>query len=84
MKRVLNFMRNPKLAHILVSVRIPLKDRTKVGPDQIRHSSAILVRIKSGKVKSGKVASDTGLGVGDTKTVMNERKGWKEFVQAEN
>ena len=27
---------------------------------------------------------DTGLGVGDMKTAMNDRKGWKEFVQTEN
>ena len=31
-----------------------------------------------------RLASDTGLGVGDMKTAMNDRKGWKEFVQAEN
>ena len=31
-----------------------------------------------------RLASDTGLGVGAMKTAMNDRKGWKEFVQAEN
>ena len=31
-----------------------------------------------------RLASETGLGVGDMKTAMNDRKGWKEFVQAED
>ena len=34
--------------------------------------------------KIDRLASDTGLKVGDIKTVMNDIKGWKEFVQAKN
>ena len=31
-----------------------------------------------------RLASDTDLGVGDMKTAIYNRKGWKEYVQAEN
>ena len=36
------------------------------------------------KTFADRLASDTGPGVGDMKTDMTDRKGWKDFIQAEN